>query len=299
MNLYVVGRRMNPRNHTWDKLDFEWSFKSMAIDLIEAPPVDTGHWQALKNVPQTKTRELQNVVLEYPMPELVLTLQEELKPNLPWAEDHFLERTSGEPLNPGEQYKNWPWYRGNVDTHRVEGEKEKQFSHSYMERYWPRYAGEDADDRGLMPKEITGNVGIRYRYGDLDDVVNLLSREPTTRQAYLPVWFPEDTGSHHGQRVPCSLGYHFLLREGRLHCNYFIRSCDLLRHFRDDVYLTARLTQWVIDCLAYQDIPDNQPPHEKLPWAWEGVTPGTLTMFMSSLHVFEGDLPKLRREYGE
>ena len=30
------------------------------------------------------------------------------------------------------------------------------------------------------------------------DVIDLLEREPFTRQAYLPIWFPEDTGAFHG-----------------------------------------------------------------------------------------------------
>lgn len=136
--------------------------------------------------------------------------------------------------------------------------------------------------------------GIRYRYGDLNDVVSLLAKEPYTRQAYLPVFFPEDTGAHHGERVPCTLGYHFLLREGKLHINYFIRSCDYLRHFRDDVYLAGRLCQWIVHQLIVKEAWTGATEQA----LWGNVTPGTLTMFISSLHVFEGDLPKMRREYG-
>src|SRR3954468_15378336 len=89
--------------------------------------------------------------------------------------------------------------------------------------------------------------GIRYDYGDLQDVVDMLVRSPYTRQAVLPVWFPEDTGAVHGERVPCTLIYHWMLRDGRLHCFYDIRSCDFVRYFRDDVYFAMRLTQWLIE----------------------------------------------------
>src|SRR3546814_17811567 len=78
-------------------------------------------------------------------------------------------------------------------------------------------------------------------------------RSPYTRQAYLPVWFPEDTGSASGQRVPCTLGYQFLIREtpaGKvLHIIYNMRSCDFMRHLADDIYMTIRLAQWMPDQL--------------------------------------------------
>lgn len=254
------------------------------LDLLQfGKRVDTGEWQSLRdeNLPQHKTIELMNYVVRVEIPETIEDLQDQVNPNLPWAEDHFQERVGGEPLNPGEQYKNWPWYKGNVETHKQPG----QFSHTYMERFWPKYAGNPQ----VWPDSETW--GLRYRLGDLDDVVDLLMRSPHTRQAYLPVWFPEDTGAVHGERVPCTLGYHFLLREGKLHITYFIRSCDFLRHFRDDVYMAARLCQWMIDEVRrMEEVRDK---------SWDEVLPGSLTMHMVSFHIFEGDLPKMRRIYGQ
>jgi thymidylate synthase len=78
-------------------------------------------------------------------------------------------------------------------------------------------------------------------------VIDLLRDRPTTRQAFIPIWFPEDTGAHHGERVPCTLGYHLMARDGRLKIVYYMRSCDFLRHFRDDVYMAGRLCQWVCE----------------------------------------------------
>jgi thymidylate synthase len=129
-------------------------------------------------------------------------------------------------------------------------------------------------------------MGIRYDYGDLNDVVDLLARSPATRQAVLPVWFPEDTGAVHGERVPCSLFYHFIVRDQRLHVVYSIRSCDLFRHFRDDVYLTCRLGQWVLEQLRAKEA-------SKYGGMWAGVQMGTLTMHITSLHIFEAELKKL------
>lgn len=240
--------------------------------LSSGETVDTGHWQSLKDVPQTETIELRNVSVMYALPLTVERLAVEVKPNLPWADLHFKERVGGKPTNPGDTYHLWPYFRGNVPKHQGEGDR---FSHTYMERIWPRFAGDETDEC------MTPHRGIRYRYGDLSDVVNLLAREPFTRQAFLPIWFPEDTGAHAEQRVPCTLGYHFMRRGKQLHCFYPIRSCDLLRHFRDDVYLAARLMMWLLDELG-----------------WDDVLPGELLMHAHSLHVFAPERPMLRRLAG-
>lgn len=257
-------------------------FDEMCSHVLEfGQDVDTGHWQAMKDVPMTKTRELLNVDFQCPINDNVEGWANYVEPNLPWAEDQFQERVAGKPVNPGETYKDWPYYKGNVEKHKEQG----QFSHTYMERFWAR-------DAICKAYDSNGITGIRYRYGDLNDVLGLLAREPYTRQAYLPIFFPEDTGAHHGERIPCTLGYHLMLREGKLHCFYPIRSCDLLRHFKDDVYMAGRLVQWVLEELSCWEEGDQRGD------AWEHATPGNLTMFIPSLHVFEGDLPSLRRKYG-
>lgn len=251
-------------------------------DRVEVPT-----WQSLdvRDKPQGTTIELENTTLHgWKIPGTVGELQEAAKPNLPWAEEQFLERVAG-PANPGETYKNWPWY------HRLEEHKEQgRFSHTYMDRYWPNQVD---GGRGIGHLASCGDISI-FRpgtFGDLNDVVNLLAREPTTRQAYLPVFFPFDTGAVHGERIPCSLGYLFLMRGNKLNITYYIRSCDFYRHFRDDVYMTARLCQWVLEqCKDGHGL-------GAVAQGWDKVEIGRLTMHIGSLHVFEGDLPKLRREY--
>jgi hypothetical protein len=245
----------------------------------EGEVVNVGQWQSISD--DRATLEIQDVYFNAPIPQTVGDLQRAVEPNLPWAEDHFLERIGGEPLNPGEQYKNWPWYRGNVEQHQTQ--ELQKFSHTYMERYWPKGAIR-SQGRQYMVGEPDG---IRYNYGDLNDVVDLLARSPFTRQAVLPVWFPEDTGAVHGERVPCSLYYHFLLRNGRLNVYYHIRSCDFFRHFRDDVYLTCRLGQWVREKVKEKLVSEENYDYE------EFLEMGRLSMHISSLHVFEAERKRL------
>jgi hypothetical protein len=273
---------------SFNREEFEGQMRQAAECFTNDPmylakKVNTGHWQSLKGTPHSQTREIQNFLIEAEVPSRSGAWAAMIQPNLPWAEDHFLERVSGEPLNPGEEYKNWPWYKGGVEDHKATG----KFSHTYMERYWPKHA------EG-MPWHCDQpvNHGIRYEYGDLRNIVDLLAREPYTRQAYLPIWFPEDihAAAVDHQRVPCSLGYHFMVREDRLHCFYPMRSVDFVRYLRDDLYMTGRLMQWVLSQLQQR-----KADREDL---WHFVQPGSLTLFASSCHIFENDVAKIRRDYG-
>jgi thymidylate synthase len=119
--------------------------------------------------------------------------------------------------------------------------------------------------------------GIRFKTADLSSLVRLLNQDRYTRQAYLPIWFPEDlSAALLNERVPCTLGWHFMVRNhdgvDRLHLMYPMRSTDAVRHFHNDVYMANALALWVIDQL---DGPS--------------VEPGELTMTMSSFHCFEND----------
>lgn len=248
--------------------------------IHESFEVHTEKWQglAVKAKPEALMREILFPSFQVPiLTEDLQRLADDIKPNLPWADRHFEEeRVSGQPINPGETWKIWPW-SNSADKFRTEGE---QYNHSYAERYWPKYAGcgyAGGKLPGYLPKDEQ-MFGIRYAYGDLDDVVDLLADQPLTRQAYLPVFFPEDTGAVHGGRIPCTIGYHFMLRGDALHVSYQLRSCDFYRHMRDDIYLTVRLLLWVLNRLREKDYA-----------TWSRVKPGMYVMHVSSLHVFIND----------
>ena len=256
--------------------------------LIKAPIVKVGRWQStdVARIDAMDTPELINKSISIGIPQSIEDLQVVVSPNLPWAENQFQERVSGKPLNPGKTFQEWPWYKG--EAHR----KGERFSHTYMERMWPKMANNGRMYGGGYDEET--HLGIRYQYGDLNDVVSLLAREPYTRQAYLPIWNHEDTGVVHGERVPCSLGYQFLFREGKLNITYHIRSCDFVRHFADDVYMAARLCQWMIQAVK-DKLWEGEDP---VPSTWDFAVPNILIMHIGSLHCFRGDLPRLEREYG-
>lgn len=275
--------------------------------------IEPSRWQSMdvSRRAEATTYEVLNHTLKFAVhTEDVAALAEEIQPNLPWADDHFLERVGGVPLNPGAEWAHWPWGNSanNFRSEPVVGQGQG-FSHTYMERMWPKYANTDRWRGGPPGPGDDGRPsgalrGVRYRYGDVGDVVHHLSKHPDSRQAFLPIWFPEDTGKT-DVRVPCTLGYHFIHRRGFLHCTYYIRSCDVYRHLRDDVYLTVRLQLWLLNRLrrlddpeeyvAWQELQMQRPAADRVAWRnrWLDVKPGLFTMHVVSLHCFVNDCLKL------
>jgi len=229
--------------------------RTAALELYKnGKIVKNPRWQSVKAA--LSMYEIRHQFLEMDMPSTPPVLANHTKADLPWAEDHFQERVAGYPRNPGNEYKNWPYYDHKKDNKRFRPET---FSHTYMERYWP-------------PRDLKG---IRYKYGDLNHLVERLNNEPLTRQAYFAVWHPEDQVDI-GQRVPCTLGYHFMIRDGRMDVTYHIRSCDIRRHFKNDIYLTIRLAQWVAKRVNFK------------------VNLGNLYMWIGSLHCWEMEKEMLK-----
>lgn len=284
-------------NNQLNKLtSFAVVYRNLRRAMLAAPPVKTERWQGrdVSRDPSALTYELSHVYFEVDLRgvEDLDHWRRDADPNLPWADDHFTERACGSPLNPGAEWRNWPW-AASADKFRDANEI---FNHTYAERLWPKWprrgsggdysAAPQAGNSLRRAPAVQGSVmkGIAHAYGDLQDLVELLAAEPRTRQAYIPLFFPEDTGRGDGGRKPCTLGYQFLSRDGKLDITYPMRSVDLRRHFRDDCYLAVRLLLWVLDrCREIE------------PRYWKDVRPGNYDMLMGSLHVFAND----RRELEE
>lgn len=282
---------------------FREFYRSLSLYMIDAPVVETESWQGVKA--NLATRELPFISRSFDLEgrEDLNHWRADIEPNLPWADDHFAERVSGEPLNPGEQWRNWPYAHG-AARHVAGG----RFNHTYAERLWPKFARRTGD--GRLPEgtthaarrypakgeDLRPRYGIAGYYGDLDDLVNLLVAEPHTRQAWIPLFFPEDTGTGDRGRKPCTLGYQFLLRDGQMHMYYPLRSCDLVRHLRDDWYLAVRLLLWVLDQCRLRG---SSGGYHSVGYRWRDVRPGTFFFHATSLHVFETDVPALRARLDE
>jgi thymidylate synthase len=219
------------------------SIKDLRKELMFSGEIArTDNWQGMTNPPTFL--EILNASFEADIPETVEEMREQCQPMLPWADEHFKERVSGLPLNPPPSAM--LWLKGNENYMEGNG----KFSHSYPER---------------MSETI-------YK------AVALLKKDPTTRQCVIPMWNRKDNDmALENRRVPCTMFWHFILRRGKLHCYYPMRSCDGLRHFHNDIYLASRLTLWLIEQAGLEAVP------------------GTLTFHAVSFHCFTNDMYTLEK----
>lgn len=217
--------------------------------------IKTERWQGTEEPPVFL--EILHADLVAPMYDTQEKASDGCSATQPWADVHFEERVSGIPYNPPPSHTMWL-----KDTDKYLSKETPAFSHSYPERMW-------CD---------TTKDGIRFKWGNLGDAVELLKKEPNTRQCYIPMWFPEDlNAANKGERVPCTFGWHFMLRGKQLHCSYHMRSCDVVRHLHNDLFFANSLCLWLIDKAGLD------------------AKPGYLHFSSTSLHCFANDRYVLER----
>jgi len=132
--------------------------------------------------------------------------------------------------------------------------------------------------------EISETGKFAYTYSErikepLKITIERLKDSKYRRAAYIPIWYEKDIYRIGKRRVPCSLGYHFLVRkEGfrdKLHLMYMQRSCSLAEFYPLDVYRAVGLLEYI----------SNE----------TNIPSGDLVHFISSLHCFYKDLRDLNR----
>lgn len=201
----------------------------------------------IKGNPDYETRELQNYsycLLDAKSQEIPGVIQ-------PWADAEFQERVTD------------PWVRCSDGK-------------GYPEFINP---GKAWELRKEVWSEYMHNGKLAYTYNELiwnndqlTKVMNRLKQDPDSRQLWVSLWNPEKDPDFLGgiSRVPCSLGYAFQVRDGKLNMHYVMRSCDFATHFRNDVYLAIKLLEWVAENTHYPV--------------------GSFTHTIFSLHVYNKDV---------
>lgn len=174
------------------------------------------------------------------------------------------------------------WILGGLNDLETIGQFNKQ-----MRRY---------SDNGTT---LWGAYGPRL-IGQLSHVVETLRRDPDSRQAILQTWRPQtppvtariedrtalaaagvsvrgpappewDGASHRSKDIPCTVTWHFMIRDGALHLMVYMRSNDVWLGMPYDV-LTFTTVQRVVAALV-------------------GVQPGWYHHRVGSLHIY-------KRHYG-
>lgn len=203
--------------------NFNEAFSEIKRDLAEMG-IDV-HTKTMQNKNIEKddnysTKELQFYSYRVIEPHKDMDTLKDNLPNFEWAVSEWAERKlgiEGNPVNPGTAYK----LRSDVWNEFL-NEKGK-FDYNYSERFAFNF--------------------------QVQKVIEALKRDNLSRQAYITVWFPQDT-DYLGtavSRVPCSLSYLFQYRQGKLNMEYSMRSCDFGTHFKNDVFEALMLMAYVAD----------------------------------------------------
>lgn len=131
----------------------------------------------------------------------------------------------------------------------------------------------EADTSGVLAKYLDEGGRLAYTYSErmchqIDVIANLLRTHPETRQAFMSIWDLEiDPFRTELQRVPCSIGFHFLLRGERLDLIYYMRALEVSVCLGNDIYTSTRTLEKMAELV--------------------GVNSGTVTFMVGSLHYFE------------
>lgn len=192
-------------------------------------------WQNKKVMgdPNFDTLELQNYIYCVTDPQI-----SDLTPTQPWADVEFHDRVhGGGQANPG-----------NAWTHRKE--------------IW-----EPLLEGGKFAYTYDGRMCCQ-----LEPLLEELKGNPDSRQLFLSIWDPSIDIFRLGglSRIPCTIGYLFQARRGKLDITYLMRSCDFVTHFQNDIYLACKLQRWMANKVE--------------------MPVGMFTHYLGSLHVFNKDL---------
>lgn len=123
---------------------------------------------------------------------------------------------------------------------------------------------------------LRGAYGPRMRKwaGKLDQlcrVIEILKADPDSRRAVIQLYDPaRDTAGH--KDVPCTLGFRFHLRRGRLHMSTAMRGQDVWTGIPYDLFFFTTLHELVA--------------------GWLGAELGDYRHHVGSLHIYESDMEK-------
>lgn len=153
-----------------------------------------------------------------------------------------------------------------------------EWCHAEFGERWARIAQNPGDAWKLRKdvwEEFLNSEGkFDYTYSgrmhwQFFDNIKELKENPDSRQVIIQIHDrTQDMSRMRKKRIPCSMYYQFLIREGKLDIIYNMRSCDFYTHFKNDIWLAAELRNKVAKQV--------------------GVTPGKFYMFIGSLHMYRG-----------
>ncbi|GAB3861554.1 hypothetical protein GCM10028822_41210 [Hymenobacter terrigena] len=132
-------------------------------------------------------------------------------------------------------------------------------------------------------REVDGGYGprlfnFRGQYDQVANIIELLRRKPTSRQAVIQLFDAEDVASGHHE-VPCTCTLQFLLRDERLHLVVHMRSNDAYLGLPHDIFTFTMLQELVARSL--------------------GTVLGSYYHFVGSMHLYDNKINKAQQYLNE
>jgi thymidylate synthase len=235
--------------------DAKEAYEEIKRDLMEMGIEVKPKTMQDKNVegdPSYFTKELQNYSYS------ILNVKSVDIPNVvqPWSDAEFAERVQVPKTCEETSNCNNCWYsQNNIDCPE---DSEGRSDGAYVKFVNP---GEAYKLRPKVWNEYLHEGKFGYTYNEriwqndqITKIITRLKEDPGSRQLWLSLWNPMIDPSNLGgvSRVPCSLGYNFQVREGKLNIHYIMRSCDFSTHFCNDVYLAIKLLEYVAELTGYE-----------------------------------------------
>jgi len=112
-------------------------------------------------------------------------------------------------------------------------------SHQFRMEVWEEFLDEDG--------KFDYTYNERLGHDNIGRVIQLLRKNPNSRQGVVPIYFKHVDDKLRGgiKRIPCSMHYQFMLRNGELNVIYVMRSCDIHTHLPIDMALAIMMLQHV------------------------------------------------------
>ena len=132
-------------------------------------------------------------------------------------------------------------------------------------------------DNKLNPYERENFQEVERMSAQKDVLADFLGNNTSTRQCFLSIWSREADIYFIGEKeIPCTIGYHFLIREGKLRVIVNMRSLNL-DILPNDFYIAASLQNYFLEIINN---------HSIFLKSTEKLKAGTITFMVNNLHYF-------------
>lgn len=146
----------------------------------------------------------------------------------------------------------------------IAGEKDTTFLRKFT-KIWDPFMEKD----GTLPFSYGWRWRNHFGRNQLGKTIELLEKEPSSRQGVIITWDPSDDGfgGTPKKNVPCPFAYTINIIGGRLHMHNMVRSNDMMLGCPFDTFGFA-----LLQCMIAQRL---------------GVHPGIYTHTISNAHIYD------------